>query len=158
LPASTLLVAARLAVGGCGSNNSSTAGCSSNRPVAGKASLASGSPDPVVAAGWTLPGGNLQITRDVASPINNSNVSKLAIAWGVPIEATASFGTPSVMAILATGCAPVGLGERRSPGSPRALSRSGRSDRADQLGVNRPDQGKKTYVMAQAVILAMLFR
>jgi hypothetical protein len=82
------------------------AGCSSNRPVAGKSSLASGSPDPVVAAGWTLPGGKLQNTRDVASPINNSNVSKLAIAWGVPIEATASFGTPNVMAILlAIGCA-----------------------------------------------------
>ncbi|MFI5062643.1 MAG: PQQ-binding-like beta-propeller repeat protein [Streptosporangiales bacterium] len=39
------------------------------------------------AAGWTLPGGNLQNTRDVASAISSSNVSKLGVAWTVPIKA-----------------------------------------------------------------------
>ena len=57
----TLLVTASLAVGGCGSTgNSSTAGCLSKsvQPAASGA-----------AAGWTLPGGNLQNTRDVAGPL-----------------------------------------------------------------------------------------
>ena len=79
----TLLVAASLAAGGCGSN-SSTAGCSS-KPVQSAATGA--------AAGWTLPGGNLQNTRDVASPITSSDVSQLGVAWCVPIEATTSSGT-----------------------------------------------------------------
>ena len=76
----TLLVAASLAVGGCGStSNSSTAGCLSKsvQPAASGA-----------AADWTLPGGNLQNTRDVASPITSSNVAQLGVAWCVPVEST----------------------------------------------------------------------
>ncbi len=79
----TLLVAASLAAAGCGSN-SGTAGCSS-KPVQSAATGA--------AADWTLPGGNLQNTRDVASPITSSDVSQLGVAWCVPIEATTSSGT-----------------------------------------------------------------
>ena len=76
----TLLVAASLAVGGCGStSNSSTAGCFSK----GVQSAASGA-----AADWTLPGGNLANTRDVASPITSSNVAQLGVAWCVPVEST----------------------------------------------------------------------
>src|ERR1039458_1366129 len=86
----TLLVDLSLAAGGCGCFNSISAGCSSNRAVAGKASPASSSPNPVVAAGWTPPGGNLANTRDVASAISSSNASKLGVAWCVPIEANAS--------------------------------------------------------------------
>ncbi len=74
-----LLAAASLAAGGCGSN-SSTADCLSKH-AAGAAT-----------AGWTLPGGDLQNTRDVASPINSSNVSTLGVAWCVPIEATTPSG------------------------------------------------------------------
>ena len=79
----TLLVAASLAAGGCGSN-SSPAGCSS-KPVQSAATGA--------AAGWTLPGANLQNTRAVAGPITSSDVSQLGVAWCVPIEATTSSGT-----------------------------------------------------------------
>jgi len=76
----TLLVAASLAVGGCGSTGSAgTANCLSKSVQ----SAASGA-----AAGWTLPGGNLQNTRDVASPITSSNVSQLGVAWCVPVEST----------------------------------------------------------------------
>src|SRR6266567_5604353 len=74
-----LLAAASLAAGGCGSN-SSTADCLSKH-AAGAAT-----------AGWALPGGDLQNTRDVASPINSSNVSTLGVAWCVPIEATTPSG------------------------------------------------------------------
>jgi alcohol dehydrogenase (cytochrome c) len=88
------LVAASLAVGGCGSNaNSSVASCFSKAAAAGQASSAPvGSPGPAVAAGWTLPGGNLANTRDVTSAITSSNVSTLGVAWCVPIESSGATG------------------------------------------------------------------
>ncbi len=98
-----VLAAASLAAGGCGSNSNSstpacfskppsggqatTAGSSPDRAATGQARTASGSPNPAAAAGWTLPGGNLQNTRDVASAITSSNVAKLGVAWTAPIEA-----------------------------------------------------------------------
>jgi glucose dehydrogenase len=86
----TLLVAAGLAVGGCASSKSSSGAPNcSGKPAAGStASTAAGSPNPAVAAGWTLPGGNLQNTRDVASAITSSNVPTLGVAWCVPAEST----------------------------------------------------------------------
>jgi alcohol dehydrogenase (cytochrome c) len=112
----SLVAAAGLGVGGCGSttSSSSTPGCftkaaataqagpagDSAGPAAsgsaappgsaatpGGAATAGGPATPAVAAGWTLPGGNLQNTRDVASAISSSNVSKLGVAWSAPIEA-----------------------------------------------------------------------
>jgi alcohol dehydrogenase (cytochrome c) len=82
-----LVVAASLAVGGCGSSssNSSTAAACSGKPVAAPA-----------AAAWTLPGGNLANTRDVASPITSSNVSTLGVAWCVPVESTGEAQTAGV--------------------------------------------------------------
>jgi outer membrane protein assembly factor BamB len=86
----TLLVAASLAVGGCGSSsNSSRASCFSNPAATGQAGSApSGAPNPAAAAAWTLPGGNLANTRDVASAISSSDVSTLGVAWCVPVEST----------------------------------------------------------------------
>ena len=87
----TLLIAAGLAVGGCGSSkaHSSTASCFAKHAAAGTAGSApGGSSNPAVAAGWTLPGGNLANTRDVASPITSSNVATLGVAWCVPVEST----------------------------------------------------------------------
>ena len=83
-----LTVAAGLAVGGCASSaKSSTASCSAHHAVPGQAGgTPSGSPNPAAAAGWTLPGGNLANTRDVASAITSSNVSTLGVAWCVPVE------------------------------------------------------------------------
>jgi outer membrane protein assembly factor BamB len=49
--------------------------------VAGTAPAATGRP----AAGWTLPGADLANTRDVASAITSANVSKLGVAWTVPL-------------------------------------------------------------------------
>jgi alcohol dehydrogenase (cytochrome c) len=86
-----LTVAAGLAVGGCASSaKSSVASCSAQH-AAGQASSAPGaSPNPAVAAGWTLPGGDLANTRDAASAITSSNVSSLGVAWCVPVESTGS--------------------------------------------------------------------
>jgi alcohol dehydrogenase (cytochrome c) len=85
-----LLVSVGMAAGGCtsSSSKSSTASCFAKSAAAGTASAPAGSPNPAVAAGWTLPGGNLANTRDVASPITSSNVSTLGVAWCVPVEST----------------------------------------------------------------------
>jgi alcohol dehydrogenase (cytochrome c) len=95
----SLVVTAGLAVGGCSSSGSTSgaAGCS-GRPAAGGAastpggSAAGGSPSPAIAAAWTLPGGNLQNTRDVVSSVSSSNVSALGVAWCVPVESTGEAG------------------------------------------------------------------
>ena len=42
------------------------------------------------AAGWTLPGADLANTRDVASAITSANVSKLGVAWTVPLHTSLS--------------------------------------------------------------------
>ncbi|HTX82346.1 MAG TPA: PQQ-binding-like beta-propeller repeat protein [Streptosporangiaceae bacterium] len=77
----TVVVVAGLAASGCSSSPStaSTSNCS------GKGA---GSSTSAAAAGWTLPGANLQNTRDVASPITSSNVAQLGVAWCVPVEST----------------------------------------------------------------------
>src|ERR1022692_228608 len=102
----TLLVAAGLAVGGCSSkssSSSSTASCFAKHAAAGTAGSApSGSPDPAVAAGWTLPGGNLANTRDVASPITSSNVATLGVAWCVPPESTGAIHAAGLADEIAT--------------------------------------------------------
>ena len=93
-----LAVAAGLAVGGCGSgSNSSASNCSAkSAATSGLAVAAGGSSNPAVAPGWTLPGGTLANTRDVASPITSSNVSTLGVAWCVPIESTGGAGAVGV--------------------------------------------------------------
>jgi alcohol dehydrogenase (cytochrome c) len=86
----TLLAAASLAAGGCASStrNASSQSCSAGQTATGEASSTPGSASPGVAAGWTLPGGNLQNTRDVASAITSANVGRLGVAWCVPVEST----------------------------------------------------------------------
>jgi outer membrane protein assembly factor BamB len=56
-----------------------------------------------VSAGWTLPGANLDNTRDVASPINSSNVSTLKKVWSVPIKATGAFGGYATTPVVVNG-------------------------------------------------------
>jgi alcohol dehydrogenase (cytochrome c) len=91
----TLVIAAVLAAAGCtsstgtGTSRAITASCSARTPAAGTASTApAGATSAAAAAGWTLPGGDLANTRDVASPITASNVAKLGVAWCVPVEST----------------------------------------------------------------------
>ena len=87
--AAALVVAAGLIAGGCssssnsGNGSSSTLACPSKRgtAVTGTAPAATGRP----AAGWTQPGADVANTRDVASAITSSNVSKLGVAWTVPL-------------------------------------------------------------------------
>ena len=83
-----LVVAAGLIVGGCSSSSSSsgsssTLACPSKRgtAVTGTAPAGTGRP----AAGWTQPGADMANTRYVASAITSTNVSKLGVAWTVPL-------------------------------------------------------------------------
>ena len=91
----SLVVAASLAAAGCGSSSHPAKALACPVSAAGGGAGAAGGPgasppagraNPAVAAGWTLPGGNQQNTRDVASPVNSSNVSKLGVAWTVPLR------------------------------------------------------------------------
>ena len=87
----SLLVAAMLVASGCasGTRHAGASNCSGKQAAAGAASSApAGTTGPGVAASWTLPGGNLQNSRDVASAITASNVGQLGVAWCVPIEST----------------------------------------------------------------------
>jgi alcohol dehydrogenase (cytochrome c) len=81
----TVVVVAGLAASGCSSSPSTTSAsnCSGKSPAAG-----AGSSTAAAAAGWTLPGANLQNTREVTSPITSSNVAQLGVAWCVPVEST----------------------------------------------------------------------
>jgi alcohol dehydrogenase (cytochrome c) len=81
-----LLVAAALIAGGCSSSKSSSSSALAcvSKPgtaVTGTAPAATGRP----AASWTQPGADLANTRDVASAITSTDVSKLGVAWTVPL-------------------------------------------------------------------------
>ena len=81
-----LVAAAALIAGGCSSSSSSsssTLACPSRRgpAVTGTAPAATGRP----AAGWTQPDADLASTRYVTSAITSANVSKLGVAWTVPL-------------------------------------------------------------------------
>src|ERR1700739_1815368 len=79
-----------LGAGGCASSTAraSAPNCTTKHTAAGAAGSRTG-----VAASWTLPGGNLQNTRDVASAITASDVAHLGVAWCVPIESTGPAGS-----------------------------------------------------------------
>ena len=81
-----LVVAAGLIASGCSGSSSSSSGtlaCPSKRAatVTGTAPPATGRP----AAGWTQPDADLASTRYVASGITSANVSKLGVAWTMPL-------------------------------------------------------------------------
>jgi len=80
-----LVVAAGLIAGCSGSSGSSpsTLACPSKHgaAVTGTVPAATGRP----AAGWTQPGADLANTRYVASAITSADVSKLGVAWTVPL-------------------------------------------------------------------------
>jgi len=80
-----LLIAAGLIAGGCSSSSSSSGAltCPSKRgtAVTGTAPAATGR----AAAGWAQPDADLASTRYVASAITSANVSRLGVAWTLPL-------------------------------------------------------------------------
>ncbi len=81
-----LLVATSLLVGACGGDDDDNTGTQ----AAGKTT-------------WALPGADLQNSRNVGGPINASNVSKLGVAWTVPITAHSAFGAYATTPVVSNG-------------------------------------------------------
>src|SRR5579862_9880893 len=88
-----LVVATPLIAVGCSTSSSSSSSpgalaCPSKRgaTVTGTAPAATGTP----AAGWTQPDADLGSTRYVASGITSANVSKLGVAWTMPLTMNTS--------------------------------------------------------------------
>jgi alcohol dehydrogenase (cytochrome c) len=81
----------------------STPAPTTSTPTATTSTTTSASASAAVAPSWTLPGGNLANTRDVASPINASNVASLKVAWTVPIKATGAFGAYATTPVVVNG-------------------------------------------------------
>ena len=105
-----LVVAAGL-IAGCSSSSSSSSSssgssaltCPSKRgaAVTGTAPAATGLP----AAGWTQPDADLASTRYVTSAITSANVSKLGVAWTVPLtmNATHTDGAYATTPVIVNG-------------------------------------------------------
>jgi len=88
-----LVVTAALVAGGCsnsGSSSASSLACPSKPATAVAGTAASPAGRTQAAAGWTQPGADLANTRDVASSITSSNVSRLGVAWTVPLTISTS--------------------------------------------------------------------
>ena len=82
--AALVVAAGLLASARSSSSGSSSASECSSKPgtaVAGTAPAGTGRP----AAGWTQPGADMANTRDVASAITSADVSRLGVAWTVPL-------------------------------------------------------------------------
>lgn len=76
------VVAAALAVSGCGGSSKSATTTTSGSPDASTS----------VATTWSLPNADLQNTRAISSPITAANVSKLRVAWKIPLTHAGGFG------------------------------------------------------------------
>jgi outer membrane protein assembly factor BamB len=79
------VVAAVLAVSGCGGSSSSSAS-STNKSAGSRGASTS------AVSTWSLPNADLQNTRAVSSPITSTNVSKLRVAWRIPLTHAGGFG------------------------------------------------------------------
>jgi outer membrane protein assembly factor BamB/predicted lipoprotein with Yx(FWY)xxD motif len=91
-----LLAATIVLVAACGSGGktSSTTAVPATTPA---------HPTPALSTAWSLPGADLQNTRDVGGPINASNVSTLGVAWADPIKAATEFGGYSATPVVSGG-------------------------------------------------------
>jgi glucose dehydrogenase len=89
-----LLAATILFVAACGS-----AGKTSSKTVP---TAASGHPTSALTT-WSLPGADLQNSRDVGGPIDASNVSSLGVAWTLPITAVTEFGGYAATPVVSGG-------------------------------------------------------
>jgi alcohol dehydrogenase (cytochrome c) len=103
--AGAALVAAVGLIAGCSSSSSGSSAltCPSKRgaAVTGTAPAATGRP----AAGWTQPDADLASTRYVASAITSADVSKLGVAWTVPLTMSTAHtdGAYAATPVIANG-------------------------------------------------------
>ncbi len=113
LAAATSLILAACGGGGNGPSTGSTSAQAPATPTttpttttpATTTSTTSTSPAPAstAAAGWTLPNADLSNTRNVSGPINSSTVSRLGVAWTVPIRGAGTFGNFATTPVVVDG-------------------------------------------------------
>jgi outer membrane protein assembly factor BamB len=110
LVAAMALVAISMVAAACGGGGSSssteTTTEAKSPPESEKAPAteeASTEPSEGVATNWELPNATQTETRDVASEINESNVSELGVAWTEPILGNGSFGDWATTPIVVNG-------------------------------------------------------
>jgi outer membrane protein assembly factor BamB len=98
-------VAAAIAIAACGgsshkssSSTASSTASSSTAPATQSTTTATTTTATTTAAtagaaatSWTLPNANADGTRDVTSQINSSNVSKMKVAWKIPVTGVKGF-------------------------------------------------------------------
>lgn len=90
----SLLVATSLLAAACGSTGrTSSTAAPTTSPAHATSALTT----------WSLPGADLQNTRDVGGPINASNVSTLGVAWTVPVTAHGPFGSYATTPVVSNG-------------------------------------------------------
>jgi outer membrane protein assembly factor BamB/predicted lipoprotein with Yx(FWY)xxD motif len=94
LAAGCLMVAASLLVAACGSG-----GHPARTATARTSAAHTTSPGTT----WSLPGADLQNSRNVGGPINASNVSTLGVAWTDPIAAATEFGAYAATPVVSGG-------------------------------------------------------
>ena len=101
-----LVVTASLIAGGCSSSHTSgsrTLACPTTHGTVatGTAQAATARP----ASGWTQPDADLAATRDVASAITGANVSKLGVAWTVPLTNSVAYtsGADAATPVIVNG-------------------------------------------------------
>jgi len=91
-------------IAGCGGSSKSSSPSSSGSATAAAASAAPTASSSAVASSWTQPNGNLAGTRDVTSSISSSNVSKLGVAWAVPLTSkSAGYGNFATTPVIVNG-------------------------------------------------------
>lgn len=77
------LLAALLLVAGCGGDDDTTAS---------RTTFVAGGSGTSATGTWAYPNGDVGNTRKAGGPINSSTVSRLGVAWTVPITAAGTFG------------------------------------------------------------------
>jgi glucose dehydrogenase len=98
-----VVLAAGVLIAACGGSSKTSSTSTTTATSSAATTTAATSAPTASAVGWTLPGGNLQNTRDVPSSINASNVSKLGVAWTVPIKASGIFGGYATTPVVVGG-------------------------------------------------------
>jgi len=80
VPVAVALLVAGFGIAGCGGSTNKAA--HAGKTATANAAAADSS---IVASTWSTPNGNTYNTRNVASPIDSANVSKLKVAWKIPL-------------------------------------------------------------------------
>jgi outer membrane protein assembly factor BamB/cytochrome c5 len=96
------VIALALVVGACGGGDGGGTSTGASAPTPAQPTTPSES-GVTVASGWTMPNADLANTRRVSGPIDTSSVSRLGVAWTVPIRGAGAFGNYATTPVVVDG-------------------------------------------------------